>query len=260
MLHSRTLLRFGSFVKLNTISALPVPYMNHGDFPEGKCLGAYLFPQSNTVWVRLAERLGGQIWPPNLAHTEHCVIPLNAAQDSAPSAHAIELFGSMPLYCSDGKFGRLKSMFIDNETGTAVSLVVQVRARTLFASADSEFAELWDVSGKSLLIPPQWAVHPPEPVRNNGFEKQVYLDATAQQIAHCLLLRDDADICEDIWRLIAQSTALTPYISGLRIAVHEGTAELSGEYLPLHLKNTLENDVWHIGGVLNVINHIPTHR
>ncbi len=260
MLHSRTLLRFGSFVKLNTISALPVPYMIHGAFPEGKCIGAYILPRSHTVWVRLSERLGGQIWPPSMAHTEHCVIPLTAEQDSAPLSHSIELFGSMPLYCSDGKIGRLRSILIDNETGAAVSLVAQVRARTLFASSDSQSAALWELSGKSLLIPPQWVLFPPEPTEYTNGEKQLYIDATSQQIAHCLLLRDDAEVCEDIWSLVAQSTALAPYIAGLHITVREGTVELSGEYLPLHLKNMLENDIWHIGGVLNIVNHISSRR
>jgi len=78
------------------------------------------------------------------------------------------------------------------------------------------------------------------------------LDATAPQVAHGLHLRDDVDLQHDVYAIIAHNPALATYLSALRVTVHDGAVHVSGVALSPRLRASMEQDIWHVPGVLAV--------
>jgi hypothetical protein len=104
-------------------------------------------------------------------------------------------------------------------------------------------------------VPPAWASKAdivPAGVPLLPGQPRLVLDATAAQVAHGFLLRDDAALTADVWRMLAANPALAPSLAHLRVVVHDGTVILLGSLPSARHRLSAEQDIWHVPGVLGV--------
>lgn len=253
---SKIVLRLGAHAQLDEIASLPERLRGRISMLRGKLGSVFLEPDSGDVWCRLSSGITTQVWPPTVKRVDARTFPLNARQMPTPSPDALELYPQMFVECRDGYVGKLEGMVLDATSGTATGLLVWIRRdlADVITSPGDPLAELMEVQGQRLLISHEWAKSP-ETVRQPwgmGIAHHLKLDATAPQVASGLHLRDDVDLQHDVYAILGQNPALATYLNDLRVTVHDGAVRVSGVALSPRLRASMEQDIWHVPGVLAV--------
>lgn len=246
---ARLVLRFGARVSLSDVPTIPARYRGGLGGPAGVLTGALLRAPTGEVWCRLAPRR-------ILARTVRTV-PLNASQPPAPTPDALALRRGMRVDCQAGPFGRLEGLVADLFTGLASALVVRVRGdiESLVEGPTDPMGALLRVQGRRVLLPPSWATKAEQMPAGVFFapaSTRLPLSATAAQVAHSLVLRDDAALAADVWEILAANPSLQPALSQIAISVRDGTVILRGSIPSVRQRLAAEQDVWHVPGVLAV--------
>jgi len=143
---------------------------------------------------------------------------------------------------------------LDGVMGRATALLVRIRRdlEDIIASPEDPLAELVEVQGQRLLLSSEWAKSPESVRYIFGMTHHLKLNATAAQVAHGLYLRDDGDLLHDIYAILGHNRALATYLCSLRVTVQDGAAQVSGVALSPRLRASMEQDIWHVPGVLSV--------
>jgi hypothetical protein len=244
---ARLVLRLGAHVNLEDIPTLPVRERQRPGTLEGR-LGS-IFVSGEDLWCRLNGGMRGQVWPPAFKHVEARTVPLNDRQQPTPSPNAIELLPHMQVECHDGFVGKLEGVTVLLATGQVDYFLVRLRndLQDVVARPTDALAPLVSVQGQTVLLDPTWAV-----VMANGSTHHLALDASAEQIASALVLRDDRVLEQEIYAILGENPALTTYLSAFRVTVRDGAVTLTIPPLSPRLRASMEQVVWHISGVLAV--------
>jgi hypothetical protein len=252
-------LRLGSSARLAGIASIAERWRARASQLSGRLGAVIVQPGTGTGWCRLSQGLSGQIWPPSLKRIEMRTIPLNAQQPPTPESPYVELTPGQPVACHEGTVGRLEGVVVETTQGIVSSLLVRVPARLndQIGGPEDPLAALLHVAGSRVMVPPAWAVMPES---HNGSSiahaHVLHLNATASQVAHSLVLREDADLVQEVYGILSRSPALRVYISEIRVTVSDGLVTLVGPALSPRLRASVEQDVWHIPGVLDVRNEL----
>lgn len=244
---ARRVLRFGARVSLSDVPTVPARYRGGLGGPEGWLVGARLRAQTGEVWFRLAPRR-------MFARTVR-MVPLTASQPPAPTPDALELRRDMRVDCQSGHVGRLEGIVVDLFTGMASEMVVRVRGdvESIVEGPTDPMGALLRVQGQRVLLPPGWATKAeqvPSAVLFAPASARLPLTATAAQVAHSLVLRDDAALAADVWGILAANPSLQPALGRVSVSVRDGTVTLRGSMPSLRQRLAAEQDVWHVPGVL----------
>lgn len=247
----RHVLRFGAGIRGSDVPSVPVRYRGVSG-PSGKLTGVRLHPGTADAWLRLRAGTGFLG-----LRREVRVIPLSASQPPTPPPDAFELSGGMRVNCHDGYVGELRGIAIDTETGVCINLLVKVRGDVLaeVERITSPLAPLLDVAGKEVLLPPNWATATKAEAAHFGLggdETALHLDASAEQVASSPRLRPDAEVTGDILKILDANPAIAPFISRLRVQVHDGDVTLRGTLPSARHRASAEQDVWHVPGVFSL--------
>lgn len=243
---ARHILRFGQRVTGSDIPAAPERVRGVADGHLGRLRGARLQARGQVAWLRVGAMAPG---------SEIRTIPLNSAQEPAPTPDTLELRGSMRVRCHEGYVGRLAGLIIDPTQGLVTDLIVKVRADALAGvnlSSDPMF-KLGAAQGLRVAVSPAWAISTTR--EEGGFASllggqiTLTLDATVEQIASASQVRNDAQVAGDIWRLLGDNPALAPYLGHLRLVVREGDVTLYGKLPSKRHRASAEQDIWHAPGV-----------
>ncbi len=254
----RMVLRLGGAVRLAGISSIPDRWRVRASQLNGRLGVIVLQPTTSFAWCRLSEGLNGQIWPPSLKRVEARVIPLNDQQPATPTPPFIDLYPQMILECHEGHVGKLYGVVIETATGIVTELVMRVPGRLgdQIPGPTDPLAALLVVEGQRVLVPPSWAKEPETSRTLLGTTRCLKLDASAAQVSRCLVLRDDAELVQEVYAILSKNPALETFMSGVRVSVIDGAVTLAGPPLSPRLRASVEQDVWHIPGVLNVRNQL----
>ena len=248
---TRRVLRLGARVTLGDLPSLPPRLRGAMGGPSGTLSGARLRARTGEVWCRLSVR-GRLPWSRRAR-----MLALNATQPPAPTPDAVELRRNMYVDCEGGRVGRLEGLVIDGHTGLATDLLVHVRGDVdadLTGPTDPR-APLVRVQGQRVLVPPAWASKVDLVPAGLPFlpgQLRLMLNATAAQVAHGFVLRDDAALTADVWSMLAANPALAPSLAHLRVVVHDGTVILLGSLPSVRHRLSAEQDIWHVPGVLGI--------
>jgi hypothetical protein len=223
--------------------------------PRGKLISARLRARTAEVWCRLRA-------PRPFARAVRTV-PLGALQPPTPTPDALDLRRDARVDCAGGIVGRLEGLVIDTRTGRVTELLVRVRrdVEADVARPNDPLAPLVSVAGQRVLVPPAWATRSDASKAALPFlpaAHRLTLQATAAQIEHGLVLRGDAALEADVWRILGANPAIEPALGGLRVVVREGEVTLLGALPTTRHRLSAEQDVWHVPGVLAVHNEITT--
>ncbi len=250
----RLVLRLGSQVDLNEVLSVPERYRQRLTQLAGRLGSVFLYPEAGEVWCKLSRGLGGQVWPPTIKRVDARTFPMNSRQTPTPPPDAIELHPRMGVECRDGDVGRLEGIVLAGATGAAEALLVRVRSalENVVTSPLDPLAVFIPEQGQLLLVPPEWAKTAETVTHTFGAAHALRIEASAAQVAHSLHLRDDGDLTQDVNAILGKSPALAPYLNDFRVAVHDGVVRLSGPALSPRLRASLEQDIWHVPGVLAV--------
>lgn len=254
MAQRRIVLRLGARVALDAIASLPARLRATPSLLRGKLGEALVAPATGDLWCRLNGAFASQIWPPEIKRVETRVFPLTDRQPPTPPPEVVSLFPGTYVACRDGFVGRLEGVVVESASGTASALVVRLRSRLedVVSSPGDPLAPLVGVAGQAVLLAPAWAKSPETVAQLFGNAHQLTLDATAFQVAHSLMLRDDATLTQDIWAILGQNKAYAPYLGRFTVQVRDGTVTLAGPAISPRLAAAVEQDVWHVPGVLDV--------
>jgi hypothetical protein len=252
--HERMVLRLGAPVDLSEVPSLPERYRQRATQFAGRLGGVFLCPDAGEVWCKLSRGLHGQVWPPTVKRVDARTLPLNDRQSPTPPPDAIELHPRMRVECRDGDVGRLEGIVIATASGTADALLVRVRGalENVVASPLDPLSALIPEQGQLLLVPPEWAKAAETLTHAFGAAHALRVEASAAQVAHSLHLRDDGDLMQAVYAMLGKSPALAPYLHDFRVDVQDGVVHLSGPSLSPRLRASLEQDIWHVPGVLAV--------
>lgn len=250
----RRVLRFGQKLKSGDAPSVPERYRGV-EGPGGKLVGARIRPSTGETWLRLRSSELTKPWSRNLR-----TIPLNSTQSPTPTLDVLELRGGMRVYCHDGYVGKLEGIATDARTGLVTDLLVHIRGdvRAAIESATSPLANLLDVAGRRLLLPPAWATstkHEESDVPFGG-GLLLQLDATPEQIQFAVRLRPDGEVAADIARILDENPAVSPYAGQIQIEVDDGDVTLRGSLPSARHRASAEQDVWHVPGVFALHNQI----
>lgn len=250
----RRVLRFGQKIKGSDVPSVPERYRGV-EGPGGKLVGARIRPSTGEAWLRLRSSELTRPWSRNLR-----TIPLNASQSPTPTLDVLELRGGMRVYCHYGYVGKLEGIATDARTGVVTDLLVHVRndVRAAIESLTSPMANLLDVSGRRVLLPPAWATstkHEESDVPFGG-GLLLQLDATPEQIQFAVRLRPDGEVAADIARILDENPAVSPYAGQVQIDVHDGDVTLRGSLPSARHRASAEQDAWHVPGVFALHNQI----
>lgn len=246
----RNVLRFDRKIRGEDVPSVPARYRGLNG-PQGTLIGVRLRPATNEVWLRLLRRRSGARLPWS---REIWTVALSATQPPAPTPDSVELLKGMHVYCHEGYIGQMEGITIDPRTGGATELLMHVRGDVL-ADVDlptSPFARLLPLSGQHVLLSPTWATTTkPEPAALPFMPPQLalHLDATAEQIASCSILRRDQDLAADIWRILSANPALAPYTAGIHLNVRDGDVTIEGRVPSARHRASIEQDIWHVPGI-----------
>jgi hypothetical protein len=250
---ARHILRFGQRVTGADIPAAPERVRGVVDGPLGRLRGARLQARGQVAWLRVGTSAPGR---------ELRTIPLNSEQAPAPTPDTLELRGSMRVRCHEGYVGRLAGLIIDPTQGLVTDLVVKVRADALAGvdlSSDPMF-KLGPAQGLRVAVSPAWAVSTTREESGLaallGGQITLSLDATIEQVASASQVRNDGQVAGDIWRLLGENPALTPYLGNLRVDVREGDVMLYGKLPSKRHRASAEQDIWHAPGVFALHNEV----
>ncbi len=244
---TRLVLRLGAHVNLEDIPTLPARERQRPGALEGR-LGS-VFVSGEDLWCRLSGGMRGQVWPLSFKHVEARTVPLYEHQQPTPSPDAIELLPQMPVECHDGLVGKLEGVTVLLATGQVDFLLVRLRGglEDVVARPTDALAPLVPVQGQAVLLDPTWAM-----ATANGSTRHLALDASAEQIASALVLRDDRVLEQEVYAILSENPALATYLSAFRVAVQDGAVTLAVPPLSPRLRSSMEQVVWHIPGVLAV--------
>jgi hypothetical protein len=249
----RRIVRLGARLDLGEVSTLPARYRGSLGGPQGTLVSARLRARTSEIWCRLrASR--------PFARAVR-TIPLTTTQPPAPTPDALDLRPHERIDCLGGRVGHLEGVVLDAHTGLTTELLIRVRhdvAAEVERPTDP-LAPLLGVQGQRILVPPSWAskavpVH--APVRFMPDVPRLMLNASAAQVARCLVLRGDAELTADIWAILAANPAIEPSLSLLRVSVREGVVTLLGSLPTSRHRLSAEQDIWHVPGVLAVHNEV----
>lgn len=252
---ARRILRFGRQVRGDTIASIPRhPALGPGGY-TGRLAAASLLPAAHEAWLRLASR-GTLPWKQRVR-----VIALTDRQPQQPPDDAIELRGGMRARCHDGYVGRIEGLSVDANTGRVLDVLLRVRSDVLAEvdTAASPFNALLAVAGQVVLFPPDWiSTHGKEKEASGqaGAESILQLNASPEQIASGMLIRDDGVLTAAIWRIWEDDPTIAPYLDRIRAIVHDGDVTLVGTVPERRHKASAESDVWHVTGVVSVVNDL----
>lgn len=242
---ARRILRFGQRITGADLPAAPERVRGIADGPLGRLRGARLQARGQVAWLRVsASELSRELR----------TIPLNGAQGLSPTPDTLELRGGMRVRCHEGYVGRLAGLVIDSADGLVTDLIIKVRADAMAdvtLPSDPMF-KLGPAQGASALVSPTWAVSTARSESAIPFlsgRLTLTLDATVEQVASAAQLRGDGQVAGDIWRILGENPALTPYLSALRVEVNSGDVTLRGALPTPRHRASAEQDIWHIPGV-----------
>ncbi len=257
---SKVVLRLGTQVHLDELPSLPERFRQRATQTQGRLGSVFLLPHESALWCRLSRGLSGQVWPPTVKPVEARTLPLNDTQMPTPPPEAIELQPHMLVECRDGyrPVARLEGIVIESATGVVNSLLLRI-ANDLEGDVTSPIdplAPLVRVQGQALMVDPAWAKAPESIKHALGTTHYLKMDATAAQIAHGLALRSDDALKQDVAAILGKNPALATYLPDFRIIVTDGTVTISGVSLSPRLYASVEQDIWHIPGVLAVRNEL----
>ncbi len=252
---SRRLLRLGTRVNLSDVETIPARYRGSMGGPHGVLVSARLRARTAEVWCRLRPARP-------FARTVRTV-PLAALQPPTPTPDALDLRRGARVDCAGGTVGQLEGLVIETRGGLVTELVVRVRGdvEADVGRPTDPLAPLVSLAGQRLLVPPSWATRSDAAKAALPFMPAAYrlmLQASAAQIAHGLVLRSDAALQADIWRMLALNPAIEPALGRVRVVVREGVVTLLGVLPSARHRLSAEQDVWHVSGVLAVHNEITT--
>lgn len=250
----RRVLRFGQKIKGADVPSVPQRYRGV-EGPGGKLIGARIRPSTGEAWLRLRSSELARPWSRSLR-----TIPLNSGQSPTPTLDVLELRGGMRVYCHDGYIGKLDGIVTDARTGVVSDLLVHIRGdvRAAIESPTSPLANLLDIAGQRVLLPPAWATstkHEESDVPFGG-GLLLQLDATPEQIQFAVRLRPDGDVAADISRILDENPAVSPYAGQIHIDVHDGDVTLRGNLPSARHRASAEQDAWHVPGVFALHNEI----
>jgi len=250
----RMVLRLGAQVDLREAPSLPERYRQRATQAIGRLGSVFLCPDAGAVWCKLSRGLNGQVWPPTIKRVDARTLPMNDRQTPTPPPDAIELHPRMRVECRDGDVGRLEGIVLATASGAADALLVRVRTalENVVASPLDPLAALIPEQGQLLMVPPEWAKAAETLTHAFGAAHALRIEASAAQVAHSLHLRDDGDLTQDVYAILGKSPALAPYLNEFRVDVHDGVVRLSGPSLSPRLRASLEQDIWHVPGVLAI--------
>lgn len=257
--NSKWVLRLGATVDLSEVPTLPERFRQRVTQSQGRLGSVFLVPADGTVWCRLSRGFSGQVWPPLIKPVDARTVPMNDQQMPTPTpGAAIELHPHMHVECRDGYLGKLEGVVIDTANGAANALLLRVRANLQddITSPGDPLSAFVSLQGQALMIPPEWAKSPETVTHALGATHFLRLEATASQIAHGLVLRPDGDLQQDVYAILSKNPALATYLGEMLVEVHDGAITISGVALSGRLRASVEQDIWHVPGVLAVRNHL----
>jgi hypothetical protein len=254
----KLVLRLGGRVNLEKLPSLPERFRTRVSHLSGNLGMLLLRPTTGEAWCRLSSGLSGQIWPPSVKRLDARTYPLNFQQPVTPTPDAIDLHPHMYCECRDGYVGKLEGVVIDALSGAVTGLLVRMRTGVEedISGPRDPLAALVEVAGRQVLVPPSWAKSPETVNHLIGSDHHLKLDASASQVAHSLELRGDARLLQDVYAILQKNHALASYLSDFRISVHDGDVTIAGVALSPRLRASVEQDIWHVPGVLNVHNQL----
>ncbi len=205
----RCILRFGQQVRGDTIASIPRhPALGPGGY-TGRLLSASILPIAHEAWLRLSSR-GALPWKQRVR-----IIALSDRQPEQPPDDAIELRGGLRARCHGGYVGRIEGLSVDANTGRVHDVLLRVRNDVLAEvdTAASPFNALLAVAGQVVQFPPDW-------ISTLGKEKELgglagsepilQLNASPEQIASGMLIRDDGALTAAIWRIWEDDPTIAP--------------------------------------------------
>ncbi len=243
----RTVLRLGTRCALDIFPSLPERYRARETQSHGKLGQILLLVATNEIWCRLDSEVSGQVWPPGIVRTDARIVPLRAEQSPTPPPEAIALYPHMLIEGREGFVGKLQGIVVATSSGLAGSLLVHVRKDLDggISGPSDPLRLLLPVEGQEIMVAADWA-------KISETNHHLRLDATIAQIAHGLVLRPDREIQQDIWNILGESRALAPYIGQFQVDVQDGAVTITGQSISGRLRSSLEQDIWHVSGVLSV--------
>jgi hypothetical protein len=148
----------------------------------------------------------------------------------------------------------MEGVTIDPHAGVATEILVHIRGDVVAAvdSPTSPFARLLSLSGQHVLLAPAWATTTkPETALLPLLRPQpaLHLDARVEQVAAGSILRRDADVVADIWRILVANPAIAPYTAGMQLDVHDGDVTIAGRVPSARHRASIEQDIWHVPGI-----------
>jgi hypothetical protein len=252
----RHVLRFGQHVRGDDIASISSQRRAGAAPPTGRLEGVALLSATGQAWLRMSQR-GRLPWQ----RRPLPLLPLSPTQPAQPPQDAAELQGGTRVRCHDGYVGKIEGLTVDAASGHVLDLLVRVRADVLaeVESAASPFAKLVPLAGQVVTVPPAWLsrVAGDKSAGPLSAEEPVaHLDASPEQIASGMLIRSDGDITADIWRMLEDNPAIAPYFERITVDVRDGRVTLRGTVPSPRHKLTVEQDVWHVPGVFDVVNNL----
>jgi hypothetical protein len=250
----KMVLRLGATIDLDAVPSMPDRYRQPVALLRGKLGSVFVLPETGEVWCRLNGGVTHQVWPPSLKRRDARTFPMNARQAPTPPPDAVELHPRMRVDCMDGPVGRLEGVVLGVATGIAEALLVRVRTgmENDVTSPQDPLAPLVAEQGQALMLPPEWAKAAETINHAVGAIHALRLEATGAQVASGLHLRPDDALTQDVYAMMGKSPALAPFLSDMRVQVDDGVVRLTGPALSPRLRASLEQDIWHIPGVLAV--------
>ena len=253
---TRRLYRFGQHITGRDIFSAEMRRRLGGDGPSGKLIGARLRPSAAEVWLRLRPTDLRNRWKRLIR-----IVALNTTQSSSPTPDSVELRGGMSIRCHEGYIGRLEGLVLDVQAGLAQELVVRIRSDVLadVENSTSPLYHLFNLRGQRVALSPAWAVsssRAPSSLPLKGDSYTLFLDASAEQVASATVVRGDGELTSAIWDILGHNPALSPSLGGLRVVVRDGDVTLLGALPSIRHRASIEQDVWHVPGVLAVHNEI----
>ena len=251
----RHVLRLGARIKGDDVPTVPERYRGL-DGPTGKITSARLVPATGEIWLRLL-RMSSR--PPFERSIR--TIPLGGKQLPAPAPDALELRGGMRVYCHEGYVGKLEGVALDTSTGLCNELLIHIRGDILsdVETTSSPLASLLDVAGQRLLVSPAWAgsvKRQGSQVPFRGDVLTLHLDASPEQIASGTRIYSDEKVAADIWSILDNNPAISPYTGRIHLDVHDGTVRIWGSLPTPRHRASAEQDIWHVPGVFALHNQI----
>jgi|SRR5581483_9602813 len=158
----------------------------------------------------------------------------DAGAEPAIEAGARDLYApGTPVDGRGGRLGTLQGIRYDPETHRPSFLLVREPG-------------LFGLFSHTRLVPAEWVKH--------ATRHRILLDADEATFRKCQVLREDADILEDVAEALAAEGSLRPFRLAIEPQVHEGIVELHGYARTPGHKRLAEQAARSVPGVIGVRN------